>query len=96
MNTPSNNNQKSSNSLEFVSEPQTPTSITGSVSLAANQQINMCLIESINGQDLSITANHISVGIGSTGSNEMVHTIIIDCSAISFVDSVGTEVLEQV
>jgi MFS superfamily sulfate permease-like transporter len=96
LNTPSNNNQKSSNSLEFVSEPQTPTSITGSVSLAANQQINMCLIESINGQDLSITANHISVGIGSTGSNEMVHTIIIDCSAISFVDSVGTEVLEQV
>ena len=48
--------------------------------------------------ELDSVSQHTSVAIpnGADGSEESLHTIIIDCSALSFVDSVGAEVLQQV
>ena len=48
--------------------------------------------------ELDSVSQHTSVAIpnGASGGEEYLHTIIIDCSALSFVDSVGAEALQQV
>ena len=94
--------EKASNVTDLVSEPVTPTSITGPVPLVTDEQPSICLLEgSVIGHtqyQLDRASQQTSVAIpnGASGSEESLHTIIIDCSALSFVDSVGAEALQQV
>ena len=94
--------EKASNVTDLVSEPVTPTSITGPVPLLPDQQPSICLLErSVMGntqyqRDRASQDTTVAIPNGADGSEESLHTIIIDCSALSFVDSVGAEVLQQV